>query len=201
MRLLLPPALRRPGGAPGVQAVAAGVQFASVISSEPFDGRPTPKGHHAIPRRRSPALAPAAFADAPDVVTHENVDRTRTINVCARSRSSPLRGLFTIWQYLDDSGAVVRERPRRACVHGHVVEPREREADLFRARRAGLRRLLPGRRSRRSSRAASGSSLAKAVAQQVGRIVFVVAADAPETIPFVAGQRTWTSPGACAYLT
>ena len=56
------------------------------------------------------ALAPAALADAPDVVTHENVDRTRTINVCGFPVVLHSEGVFTIWQYLDDSGAVVRER-------------------------------------------------------------------------------------------
>ena len=55
-------------------------------------------------------LAPAALADAPDVVTHQDFDSTRTIDVCAFPVVLHSEGVFTVWQYLDDDGAVVRER-------------------------------------------------------------------------------------------
>lgn len=55
-------------------------------------------------------LAPAAAAAPPDVVTHTNVDSTRTIGVCGFPVVLHSEGVFTVWQYLDESGAVVRER-------------------------------------------------------------------------------------------
>src|SRR5829696_7960304 len=55
-------------------------------------------------------LAPSAAAAPPDTVTHIDVDSTRTINVCGFPVVLHSEGVFTIWQYLDDSGAVVRER-------------------------------------------------------------------------------------------
>ena len=151
------------------------------------------------------ALAPAAFADAPDVVTHENVDRTRTINLCAFPVVLHSEGVFTIWQYLDDSGAVVRERyhVERAftvtwsnpangksisSVLGGPVFVDYYPDGSYTQIVAGRERLFIAR--------GEGP-----VAKQVGRIVFVVAADGSETVPFVAGQ--WDldiTPELCAYL-
>ena len=151
------------------------------------------------------ALAPAAFADAPDVVTHENVDRTRTINVCTFPVVLHSEGVFTIWQYLDDSGAVVRERyhVERAftvtwsnpangksisSVLGGPVFVDYYPDGSFTQIVAGRERLFIAR--------GEGP-----IAKQVGRIVFVVAPDGTETIPFVASQ--WDvdiTPELCAYL-
>jgi len=56
------------------------------------------------------ALVPAASAASPDVVTHENVDLTRTVGVCGFPVVVHSEGVFTDWQWLDETGAVVRER-------------------------------------------------------------------------------------------
>jgi len=150
-------------------------------------------------------LAPAALADAPDVVTHQNFDSTRTIDVCEFPVVLHSEGVFTVWQYLDDSGAVVRERlhVERAftvtwsnpdngksitSVLGGPVFVDYFPDGSFTQIVAGRERLFIAR--------GEGP-----VASQVGRIVFVVAADGSETVPFVAGQ--WDldiTPELCAYL-
>jgi len=150
-------------------------------------------------------LAPAALAAAPDVVTHQNFDSTRTINVCTFPVVLHSEGVFTVWQYLDDSGAVVRERyhVERAftvtwsnpanrksitSVLGGPVFVDYYPDGSFTQIVAGRERLFIAR--------GDGP-----VASQVGRIVFVVAADGSETVPFVAGQ--WDldiTPELCAYL-
>ena len=56
------------------------------------------------------ALVPAAAAAPPDVVTHENVDLTRTVGVCGFPVVVHSEGVFTDWQWFDESGALVRER-------------------------------------------------------------------------------------------
>ena len=150
-------------------------------------------------------LAPTALADAPDARTHVDFDSTRTITVVRLPGRPPLGG------HLHHLGLLRRERqprppapPRRAGVHGHVVEPGERQVDLVRARRTRLQRV--GRRRHQTQTVAGRERLFIArgegpVASQVGRIVFVVAPDGSETIPFVAGP--WDldiTPELCAYL-
>jgi hypothetical protein len=150
-------------------------------------------------------LAPAALADAPDVVTHQNVDSTRTIDLCGFPVVLHSEGVFTVWQYLDDSGAVVRERwhVERAftvtwsnpangksitSVLGGPVFVDHFPDGSFTQTVAGRERLFIAR--------GEGP-----IASQVGRIVFAVAADGSETVPFVAGQ--WDldiTPELCAYL-
>ena len=55
-------------------------------------------------------LVPAALAAPPDVVTHQDVDFTRTVGVCGFPVVVHSEGVFTDWQWLDGTGAVVRER-------------------------------------------------------------------------------------------
>ena len=55
-------------------------------------------------------FAPAALADLPDVVTHTDVDSTRTIGVCGFPVVLHSEGVFTVWNYLDENGNVVRQR-------------------------------------------------------------------------------------------
>ena len=150
-------------------------------------------------------LAPAALADAPDVRTHTNFDSTRTITACGFPVVIHSEGVFTVWQYLDESGAVVRERLHveraftvtwsnpangrsiSSVLGGPVFNEFGADGSLTQTV-AGRERLFIAR--------GQGP-----VASQVGRIVFVVDANGVETIPFVAGQ--WDldiTPELCAYL-
>lgn len=150
-------------------------------------------------------LAPAALADAPDVRTHTNFDSTRTITACGFPVVIHSEGVFTVWQYLDESGAVVRERLHveraftvtwsnpangksiSSVLGGPVFNEFGADGSLTQTV-AGRERLFIAR--------GQGP-----VASQVGRIVFVVDANGNETIPFVAGQ--WDldiTPELCAYL-
>jgi hypothetical protein len=150
-------------------------------------------------------LAPAAAAAPPDVVTHTDIDSTRTIDVCGFPVVLHSEGVFTVWQYLDESGAVVRERwhVERAFTvtwtnpaNGRAISSvlggpvfNEFTPD------GGLVQIVAGRDRLFIARGEGP------VASQVGRIVFVVDANGNETIPFVAGP--WDvdiTPELCAYL-
>lgn len=150
-------------------------------------------------------LAPAALAAPPDVVTHTDVDRTLTIPDCGFPVVVHSEGVFTIWQYLGDDGTVVRERwhVERAFTvtwsnpaNGKSIESvlggpvvNEFTAD------GGLTQTVAGRERLFVARGDGP------IAAQVGRIVFEVAPDGSETIPFAAGQ--WDLdivPELCAYL-
>jgi hypothetical protein len=150
-------------------------------------------------------LVPTALADAPDTRTHTNFDSTRTITACGFPVQIHSEGVFTVWQYLDESGAVVRERLHveraftvtwsnpangksiSSVLGGPVFNEFGADGSLTQTV-AGRERLFIAR--------GEGP-----IAAQVGRIVFVVAPDGTETIPFVAGQ--WDldiTPELCAYL-
>jgi hypothetical protein len=150
-------------------------------------------------------LVPAALAAPPDVVTHRPIDRTQTTGVCGFPVEVHSEGIFTVWQYLDEAGNVVRERwhVERAftvtwsnpangksisSVLGGPVFVDYYPDGSYTQIVAGRERLFIAR--------GDGP-----VAKQVGRIVFVVAADGSETVPFVAGR--WDldiTPELCAYL-
>ena len=151
------------------------------------------------------ALAPAAAAAPPTIVTHEDVNRTRTLDVCGFPITSHSEGVFTVWQYLDELGNVVKERyhversytitltnPANgrsiATVLGGPVFVDYYPDGSFTQVVAGRERLF----------IAHGQG---PVGMQVGRIVFEVAADGTETIPFVAGKWDLNPfPEVCAYL-
>jgi hypothetical protein len=150
-------------------------------------------------------LAPAALAAPPDVVTHTNIDRTSTIGVCGYPVLVHSEGVFTAWQYLDDNGAVVRERwhVERAftvtwtntangksitsVLGGPVFTEYSADGSITQVV-AGRERLF----------------LAKGegpIATQVGRVVFHVDPAGTETVPFATPQ--WDldlNPELCAYL-
>lgn len=151
------------------------------------------------------ALAPAALAAPPDVVTHTDIDRTSTIGVCGFPVLVHSEGVFTLWQYLDDSGAVVRERyhVERAFTvtwtnpaNGKSISSvlggpvfTEYFAD------GSITQIVAGRERLFIARGDGP------IAAQVGRIVFHVAPGGTETVPFVAGQ--WDldiTPELCEYL-
>lgn len=151
------------------------------------------------------ALAPAAFAAPPDIVTHENVNSTRTIGACAFPVVVHAEGVFTTWQYLDEVGTLLRERYHveraftitwsnpangksiSSVLGGPVFV--EYTPD------GGYTQIVAGRERLYIARGQGP------VAKQVGRIVFVVAPDGSETIPFMAGH--WDLdivPELCGYL-
>lgn len=55
-------------------------------------------------------LVPAATAAPPTSVTHENVDFTRTFDACGFTVVSHSQGVFTVWEYRDEAGNLLRER-------------------------------------------------------------------------------------------
>ena len=151
------------------------------------------------------ALAPAAFAAPPDVVTHTPIDRTQTTNVCGFPVQVHSEGIFTAWQYLDESGAVVRERwhVERAFTvtwtnpaNGRSISSvlggpvfTEYFAD------GSIEQVVAGR-ERLFIAKGEGP-----IATQVGRIVFHVDPAGNETVPFATPQ--WDldmNPELCAYL-
>jgi hypothetical protein len=150
-------------------------------------------------------FAPAALADPPDVVTHTNFDSTRTIDVCGFPVVLHSEGVFTVWNYLDENGNVIRQRLHveraftvtwsnpangksiSSVLGGPVFNVFGPDGSLTQTV-AGRERLFIAR--------GEGP-----IASQVGRIVFVVDAEGNETVPFVAGQ--WDldiTPELCAYL-
>ncbi len=150
-------------------------------------------------------FAPAALADPPDTRTHTDFNSTRTITVCGFPVVLHSEGTFTTWNYFDESGNLVRQRLHveraftvtwsnpangksiSSVLGGPVVNDFAPDGTLTQTV-AGRERLFIAR--------GEGP-----IAQQVGRIVFVVAPDGTETIPFVAGQ--WDldiTPELCAYL-
>jgi len=152
------------------------------------------------------ALVPAAAAAAsPTTVTHQDFDSTRTVSVCGFPVVVHSEGVFTTWDYLDENGVLVRQRlhVEQAFTVTWTNPANGRSIDTvlggpvfvdyypdgsFTQTVVGRERLFiaPGEGP---------------VATQVGRIVFEVAADGSETIPFVAGQ--WDVdifPELCAYL-
>jgi hypothetical protein len=150
-------------------------------------------------------LAPAALADAPDTRTSIDFDSTRTITVCGFPVVIHSEGVFTTWNYFDESGNLVRQRLHveqsftvtwsnpangksiSSVLGGPVVNEFAPDGTQIQTV-AGRERLFIAR--------GEGP-----IAKQVGRIVFVVAPDGTETIPFVAGQ--WDldiTPELCAYL-
>jgi hypothetical protein len=151
------------------------------------------------------ALAPAALAAPPDVVTHRPIDRTQTIGICGFPVEVHSEGIFTVWQYLDDAGNVVRERwhveraftvtwtnPANgksiASVLGGPVFT-EYFAD------GSITQVVAGRERLFIARGEGP------VAMQVGRVVFHVDPAGTETVPFATPQ--WDldiNPELCAYL-
>ena len=151
------------------------------------------------------ALAPVASAAPPDVVTHTPIDSTRTLGVCGFPITSHSEGVFTTWQYFDESGALVKERlhVERAftvtltnpangksisSVLGGPVFNEYGADDSLTQIVAGRERLFIAR--------GDGP-----VAMQVGRIIFVVDPAGSETIPFATPR--WDVdifPELCAYL-
>lgn len=150
-------------------------------------------------------LAPAAFGAPPDLVTHTNIDRTSTTGVCGFPVLVHAEGVFTAWQYLDESGAVVRERwhVERAFTvtwtnpaNGKSIESvlggpvfTESFAD------GSITQVVAGRERLFIARGEGP------IASQVGRIVFHVDAAGTETVPFATPQ--WDldlNPELCAYL-
>jgi hypothetical protein len=151
------------------------------------------------------ALVPAAAAAPPTTVTHENFNSTRTVTVCGFPVVVHSEGIFTTWDYLDENGVLVRQRlhVEQAFTVTWTNPANGRSIDTvlggpvfvdyfpdgsFTQIVAGRERLFiaPGEGP---------------IATQVGRIVFDVAADGSETIPFVAGP--WDVdifPELCAYL-
>ena len=151
------------------------------------------------------ALAPAAFAAPPDVVTHTPINRTSTIGVYDFPIQIHSEGIFTAWQYLDAAGNVVRERwhVERAftvtwtnpangssisSVLGGPVFTEYFPDGSVRQVVAGRERLFIAR--------GQGP-----IASQVGRIVFEVDPAGNETVPFATPH--WDldiTPELCAYL-
>jgi hypothetical protein len=150
-------------------------------------------------------LAPAALAAPPDVVTHTNIDRTSTIGVCGFPVLVHSEGVFTLWQYFDDSGALVRERYHversftvtwtnpangksiSSVLGGPVFTEYFPDGSITQVV-AGRERLF----------IAKGEG---PIAKQVGRIVFHVDPAGTETVPFATPQ--WDldiNPELCAYL-
>ena len=150
-------------------------------------------------------LAPAALADPPDTRTHTDFNSTGTITVCGFPVVLHSEGVFTTWNYFDESGNLVRLRLHveqsftvtwsnpangksiSSVLGGPVVNEFAVDGTLTQTVN-GHERLFIAR--------GEGP-----IAKQVGKIVFVVAPDGTETIPFVAGQ--WDldiTPELCAYL-
>ena len=150
-------------------------------------------------------LAPAALADPPDTRTHTDFNSTRTITACGFPVVIHSEGRFTTWNYFDESGNLVRQRLHveqsftvtwsnpangksiSSVLGGPVVNEFAADGTLTQTV-TGHERLFVAR--------GEGP-----IAKQVGRIVFVVAPDGTETIPFVAGH--WDldiTPELCAYL-
>jgi len=150
-------------------------------------------------------LAPAALADPPDTRTHTDFNSTRTITVCGFPVVIHSEGVFTTWNYFDESGNLVRQRLHveqsftvtwsnpangksiSSVLGGPVVNEFAVDGTLTQTVN-GHERLFIAR--------SEGP-----IAKQVGKIVFVVAPDGTETIPFVAGH--WDldiTPELCAYL-
>ena len=150
-------------------------------------------------------LVPAALAAPPDVVTHRPIDRTQTTGVCGFPVEVHSEGIFTVWQYLDEAGNVVRERwhveraftvtwtnPANgksiATVLGGPVFT-EYFAD------GSITQIVAGRERLFIARGEGP------VAAQVGRVVFQVDPAGTETVPFATPQ--WDldiNPELCAYL-
>ena len=150
-------------------------------------------------------LAPAALADPPDERTSVDFNSTRTITACGFPVVINSEGVFTTWNYFDENGNLVRQRLHveqsftvtwsnpangksiSSVLGGPVVNEFAPDGTLTQTVTGHERLFIP-----------RGEG---PVAKQVGRIVFVVAPDGTETIPFVAGQ--WDldiSPELCAYL-
>jgi hypothetical protein len=150
-------------------------------------------------------LTPAALADPPSVRTNTDFNSTRTITACGFPVVIHSEGIFTTWEYYDESGNLVRQRlhVERAftvtwsnpangksisSVLGGPVVNEFAPDGTWTQTVAGRERLFIAR--------GEGP-----IAKQVGRIVFVVAPDGTETIASVAGQ--WDldiTPELCAYL-
>ena len=112
---VLLPTLRRPCGAPGVPA-PPGPPLTSVPSYrqstlryDTLDERSTMR-LLAAALAAAAVLAPAALADPPDTRTHTDVNSTRTITVCGFPVVLHSEGVFTTWNYFDESGNLVRQR-------------------------------------------------------------------------------------------
>lgn len=150
-------------------------------------------------------LVPAALAAPPDVVTHRPIDRTQTTGVCGFPVEVHSEGIFTVWQYLDEAGNVVRERwhveraftvtwtnPANgksiASVLGGPVFT-EYFAD------GSITQVVAGRERLFIARGEGP------VAMQVGRVVFQIDPAGTESVPFATPQ--WDldiNPELCAYL-
>jgi hypothetical protein len=150
-------------------------------------------------------LAPAALADAPDLVTHRPIDQTQTIGACGFPVEVHSEGIFTRWVYLDDAANVVRERWH--VEHAFTVtwtNPANGKSissvlggpvftEFFPD--GSITQVVAGRERLFIARGEGP------VAMQVGRIVFHVDAGGTETVPFATPR--WDldiNPELCAYL-
>jgi hypothetical protein len=150
--------------------------------------------------------ASAALAAPPTEVTHEVVDRTRTLtDFCAYPVELHSEGIFTTWVYLDEAGELDRARfhvERSFTVtftnpaNGKSISSVLGGPVFIDFHPDGSQTQIVAGRERLFIARGEGP-----VAKQVGRIVFEIAADGTETVPFVAGQ--WDldiTPELCAYL-
>ena len=151
------------------------------------------------------ALAPVAAAAPPSVVTHTDVDSTRTLGVCGFPITSHSEGVFTVWEYFDDAGRLVRERlhvERSFTVtltnpaNGKSISSVLGGPVFNEFAPDGTQTQTVAGRERLFFVRGQGP-----VAMEVGRIVFVVDPTGNETIPFATPH--WDVdifPELCAYL-
>jgi hypothetical protein len=151
------------------------------------------------------ALAPAASAAPPDVVTHTPIDSTRTLGVCGFPITSHSEGVFTVWQYLDDAGNVVRERLHvERAFTVTLTNPANGKSISSVLGGPVFNEFAPDRTQTQIVAGRERLFIARGegpVAMQVGRIVFVVDPSGNETIPFATPK--WDVdifPELCAYL-
>lgn len=150
-------------------------------------------------------LTPAALADAPSVRTSTDFNSTRSITVCGFPVEIHSEGVFTVWEYYDESGNLVRQRlhvERAFTVTWTNLENGKSISSVLGgpvvnefAPDGTLTQIVAGRERLFIARGEGP------IAKQVGRIVFVVAPDGTETVASVAGQ--WDldiTPELCAYL-
>ena len=143
------------------------------------------------------ALAPAALADAPDVVTHENVDRTRTIDVCgSRSSSTPRAsspsGSTSTTAAQSSGSATTSSAPSRSRGRTPRTESRSRRYSAGRCSSSyfpdgSFTQIVAGRERLFIARGEGP------VATQVGRIVFSSPPTARRRSRSSPASGTWTS--------
>lgn len=151
------------------------------------------------------ALAPVASAAPPDVVTHTPIDSTRTLGVCGFPITSHSEGVFTVWEYFDDAGRLVRERlhvERSFTVT--LTNPANGKSISSVLGGPVFNEFSPDGTQTQTVAGRERLFIARGdgpVAMEVGRIVFVVDPTGNETIPFATPH--WDVdifPELCAYL-